>query len=42
MIEHLIELQEKIRASGGLENLFDNLVDEEIIERLKRKRRRDS
>jgi hypothetical protein len=40
MIEHLIKLQEDICASGSLENLVDELVDEYIISRLKTKAQR--
>jgi hypothetical protein len=40
MIESLIKLQEDIRASGGLESLVDELVDEYIIRKLKTKVRR--
>lgn len=41
MVEHLIELQERIGASGDLESLVDSLVDQEIARRLRRKRQRD-
>ncbi|MFB9262840.1 hypothetical protein ACFFWD_06580 [Bradyrhizobium erythrophlei] len=40
MIDRLIKLQDDVRASGSLENLVDNLVDDEITRRLKREHQR--
>ena len=39
MIDHLVELQQKIQASGGREKLIEALVEARIMERLRLFRR---